>query len=145
TCAILADSTARCWGDNDHGQIGDGTVTVPGVQNNDRHKPVLVNGGTGFVSISGGVDFTCASKASGVVLCWGINADGQMGNGQSGADQPTPGPVTSLSSVAAVAGAGSYTCALRSVGIVSCWGRTVAADGTVGKQATPLTVPGLLY
>jgi alpha-tubulin suppressor-like RCC1 family protein len=37
TCALLGTGTLRCWGDNAHGQIGDGTVT-------DRHLPHTVTG-----------------------------------------------------------------------------------------------------
>jgi hypothetical protein len=35
TCARLSDSTAACWGDNQYGQLGDGTTTG-------RNKPVVV-------------------------------------------------------------------------------------------------------
>jgi alpha-tubulin suppressor-like RCC1 family protein len=37
TCAVLRSGTVKCWGQNDSGQLGDGTVT-------DRHLPVRVIG-----------------------------------------------------------------------------------------------------
>ena len=36
-CVVLADSTARCWGRNDSGQLGNGTTT-------DSNVPVPVLG-----------------------------------------------------------------------------------------------------
>ena len=37
SCAVLSDGTAKCWGNNDHGELGDGTTTW-------RPTPDLVQG-----------------------------------------------------------------------------------------------------
>ncbi|WP_283236462.1 RCC1 domain-containing protein [Rhodococcus zopfii] len=37
TCALMPDGTATCWGDNEYGQLGDGTTT-------DRLTPAVVVG-----------------------------------------------------------------------------------------------------
>jgi alpha-tubulin suppressor-like RCC1 family protein len=41
TCAAFNDGTARCWGSNDSGQLGNGTTT-------DSAVPAEVSGGAGF-------------------------------------------------------------------------------------------------
>src|SRR5262249_26837438 len=40
TCALLSDTTARCWGSNSNGQLGDGTTTQ-------RLLPVMVKNANG--------------------------------------------------------------------------------------------------
>ncbi|MFO0548941.1 MAG: hypothetical protein U0271_11180 [Polyangiaceae bacterium] len=47
TCAVLADGTARCWGDNRAGQLGDGTTES-------SVKPVEVSGVSDAVAIAAG-------------------------------------------------------------------------------------------
>jgi alpha-tubulin suppressor-like RCC1 family protein len=74
-CAWLADGTAVCWGDNDFGQLGDGTFI-------DRAAPVPVKGLTGVQSLSAGQFHTCALLTGGGVACWGSSAWGQGGTGQ---------------------------------------------------------------
>ena len=75
TCAVLSDGTGRCWGFNNHGQLGDNSSTQ-------RTSPVSVSGLSGASSMSLGYESTCAWDGSGKhVWCWGRNAVGQLGDG----------------------------------------------------------------
>ncbi|MCB0915658.1 MAG: hypothetical protein H6525_00940 [Actinobacteria bacterium] len=74
SCALAADGSARCWGYNFDGQVGDGTTT-------ERSTPVVVGGLAGALVIDAGVAHTCAVVGSGQVMCWGANGSGQLGNG----------------------------------------------------------------
>jgi alpha-tubulin suppressor-like RCC1 family protein len=80
SCARLTDGTARCWGANTHGQLGDGTTT--------QHlTPTVVVSPSGdgelsdVVDLHAGYDFSCALVGSGDVYCWGWNDLGQLGDG----------------------------------------------------------------
>jgi alpha-tubulin suppressor-like RCC1 family protein len=82
TCALLSDGTARCWGKNDHGQLGDGTTTQ-------APSPVEVSGLSGAVAIAAGYAHTCAKLTSGAFVCWGANDSGQLGD-HTTRDSPVP-------------------------------------------------------
>ena len=84
SCAALQDGTARCWGVNGGGELGDGSADASAI-------PVVVSGLTGAVSIVGGDAHTCAVIADGTVECWGDNSLGQLANGTT-----TPVPVLGL-------------------------------------------------
>jgi alpha-tubulin suppressor-like RCC1 family protein len=94
TCARLGDGTARCWGANAKGELGDGTTLV-------RKAPVRVlDGTTGLpldevVSIGVGSAHVCAAMVGGGVRCWGDNARGQLGDATTTA-RPSPVRVTGL-------------------------------------------------
>jgi alpha-tubulin suppressor-like RCC1 family protein len=72
-CALTADGTAYCWGDNRAGQLGDSTTTY-------RAEPTAVAGTTKFSSISAGYLHTCARTTDGSVACWGLNSAGELGD-----------------------------------------------------------------
>jgi alpha-tubulin suppressor-like RCC1 family protein len=63
-----------CWGRNDTGQLGDGTIT-------NRRTPVLVGNGLPFVQVSGGAQHTCGVTPESRAFCWGNNGAGQLGDG----------------------------------------------------------------
>jgi alpha-tubulin suppressor-like RCC1 family protein len=141
TCAIAADSTAYCWGTNDHGQLGHGDLTA-------TTYPVHVVGGLRFVSISAsgnGVDaHTCAVATGGALYCWGNDQDGQLGDGDV-SDKATPVVVSGGYSWTAVAAGPFFSCGIVMGGTAYCWGYD--ANGSLGDSAgsdahTPRAVGG---
>lgn len=129
TCALLSNGTAKCWGYNSNGQLG----------NNDPNKassniPVLVSGLSNAIAISGGEFHTCALTAGRGVKCWGKNSEGQLGNGTN-TESLTPVDVNSLTSgVASISAGNFHTCALTIGGALKCWGRNV--HGQLGNNST---------
>jgi alpha-tubulin suppressor-like RCC1 family protein len=80
SCAILANGTASCWGNNDDGQVGNGTFSAT-PDANGYPTAQHVSGLTGAIAISAGEYHTCALRANHHVKCWGDNENGQLGNG----------------------------------------------------------------
>lgn len=74
TCALLTDGRVYCWGQNVHGELGDGTRS-------NRTRPVAVSGDLTFRSIHAGGALTCGFADGGTEYCWGLNQSGQLGDG----------------------------------------------------------------
>ncbi len=83
------------------------------------------------ILIAGGEQFTCAVNTAGAVYCWGLNSNGQLGNGTE-TRSFVPVPVTGLSSgVVQITAGQQFACALTSAGAVMCWGAN--SDGQLGN------------
>jgi alpha-tubulin suppressor-like RCC1 family protein len=97
SCAIVSGGAAKCWGNNQNGQLGNGTTNncdpSEGVYMCGPPSPVSVLGLTGLTSIAGGSYHTCAVAADGAGYCWGYNSTGQLGNGTT-TQSTTPVPVS---------------------------------------------------
>ena len=118
TVALKADGTVWSWGQNTHGQIGDGSF-------NSTEVPIQAAGLSGVVAISTRGQHTLALKADGTVWAWGNNSFGQLGDNTT-TDRPQPILVTipnlqGAVVVAVSAGAG-HSLALSSAGKVYYWG-----------------------
>ncbi|HZH04740.1 MAG TPA: hypothetical protein VEY30_13220, partial [Myxococcaceae bacterium] len=89
SCAIGGAGQAFCWGRNSEGQLGDGTRLH-------RPRPVAVQGlAEATKAVAVGTGFSCAIGGVHQALCWGRNADGQLGDGTTD-DRTAPAPVKGL-------------------------------------------------
>ncbi len=86
------------------------------------------------IGVSASLYHSCVVRAAGLVLCWGGNSYGVLGDGTM-APHRTPLPVSGPTDYVAVYAAEQHTCGLREPGTVRCWG------GDYGT--TPVEVPGL--
>ena len=97
-CVIVSGGAAKCWGNNQEGQLGNGTVNncdpSEGVYQCGPPSPVSVLGLTGLTSIAGGSYHTCALAADGAGYCWGEGSAGQLGNGTTTTQSSSPVPVS---------------------------------------------------
>src|SRR5262249_52970985 len=75
SCAVLGDGTIDCWGKNDRGQLGMGSVTP------DKSTPQPVPGIANVAQVALGYRFSCARLQTGAIRCWGRNDEGELGNG----------------------------------------------------------------
>ncbi len=96
TCALHGEGTVTCWGNNINGQLGN---TTNNGTNNANPTPAPVAGLTDVTQQEGGNYFGCALLDDGVVVCWGLNLYGQLGNTTNSGTlnpNPTPTPVAGL-------------------------------------------------
>lgn len=87
TCVVIADGTARCWGSNDHGELGAGTTAGPLV------TPQVVSGLASVSSFALGAVFSTALVTGGTAQGFGWNAFGALGTGDA-KDSATPVAIT---------------------------------------------------
>jgi alpha-tubulin suppressor-like RCC1 family protein len=117
-CVISSDQRIHCWGSNDQGQLGDGTVS--GAWTTTPSTVAGINNATAVVS---GSTFSCALLSDATVRCWGVNNMGQMGIGETTSPyKASPVTPTGLSPVIALAAGTGAVCAVQQGGTVKCWG-----------------------
>ena len=129
--ALKGDGTVVAWGGNWFGQLGDGTSTDgtpttceytvlgggrPSSSCTDSNTPVQMSEVGGIEAIAAGGAHGLALKDDGTVWAWGMNQDGQLGNGTYTLGTSTPGintpvQVGNLSAVKAIAAGGDHSLA----------------------------------
>ena len=135
SCAIMSDKTIKCWGYNDHGQVGIGTTT-------NQLTPALVTTISDVVDISSNNHTTCAVKTDGTAWCWGWAGWNQLGNG-SNVDKFVPTEVPNVSGAIQISAGYTHTCVVLADTTIKCWGRNNSSelgDGTATGRATAVSV-----
>jgi hypothetical protein len=149
-CALLADKSVKCWGNNGHGEVGCGTTT--GCSSGSNIGPLAVPGltATAIASAGGGGrgSVNCAIKTDNTAVCWGNGRHGRNGNGvSSNTGTGAPAAVlysgTALPNVTQISVGTQHACALAG-GSVYCWGNSMGGalgpGGVDGATANKLTL-----
>lgn len=139
----LKEGKVLAWGDNEHGQLGDGSTSYSGACQE-------VSGLKEVIAVSAGGGQSLALLKGGTVMAWGEDEHGQLGDGKAGKkyDSDVPVAVSGLSHVVAVAAGGEDSFALLEGGTVMAWGNNRKGDLGLGEGAassydTPQAIPGL--
>jgi len=139
-CALQKNGILRCWGDNEVGQLGNGEQSMM------EWEAVTVTGlAASVVEVAAGWRHTCVLYADGTVACWGLNEEGQLGDGTFD-DRVAPTLVDGVDDVVSITCGHATTCAVRRDGAVYCWGWNGASqlgDGTHDSSATPVLISGV--
>jgi alpha-tubulin suppressor-like RCC1 family protein len=155
TCAITVAGGGLCWGYNVAGQLGDGTTINSGtpqpVAGSFRTDPAVI-----FPSpdpdfplppgpfIAAGHDHSCAITSAGPTLCWGLNQDGQIGDGTT-TQRTSPAQVDGGVEFVGITAGLKHTCALDGLGAAYCWGDNTfgqVGDGSTDDRLAPTAVSG---
>jgi alpha-tubulin suppressor-like RCC1 family protein len=131
TLAIKKDGSLWAWGDNEFGQLGDGTTTS-------RLEPVKIM--NNVVSISAAIQHSYAIKADGSLWAWGDNfRDGRNSPGAGrlgdGTDEHRLSPVKIMDGVAYVTAGPGITLAIQTDGSLWAWGIGLPSGSTNEKIA----------
>jgi uncharacterized repeat protein (TIGR02543 family) len=149
--ALSTTGRVFMWGDNREGQLGNGTTT-------DRNVPIQITSrfsltaGDRIISLSLGAGHSSALSATGRVYLWGLNSNGQLGNGTT-TDRNVPTEITSRFSLTAGDKITSlslgvlHSSALSTTGRVYLWGLNSngqLGDGTTTDINTPVVINNVM-
>jgi alpha-tubulin suppressor-like RCC1 family protein len=120
SCALMSDTTVRCWGSNTHGELG--RTTGLGGRSPDP-APVEDAGSSHFLGathLALGSSASCAQRGDGSAWCWGDNYFGQLGTGALGGSFTFPPARVALDEIAQIS-LGWSCCAIRADQSLWCW------------------------
>ena len=131
--AIKTDGSLWAWGNNENGQLGDGTTT-------DKLTPVKIMDGVTAISASEGADHSLAIKTDGSLWAWGNNDHGQLGDGTT-TDRLMP--IKIMDGVTAISASYFYSLAIKNDGNLWAFGGNWVrqlGDGTTTDRLMPVKI-----
>lgn len=140
-CVVTSEGAVGCWGNNNYGQLGQATMSMA------NSVAVLwpVALASGMVEVALGEWHSCALARDGVVSCFGLGIDGQLGDGML-RSRVAPTAVLDLDPARSVSAGSVHTCAITTTGALYCWGSNddgQLGDGTTTRRTLPAHVATL--
>ena len=133
TVAIKEDGTLWAWGNNQFGQLGDGSTI-------DKSTPVQIGTDDNWSCVTAGEKYTVAIKDDGTLWAWGNNGWGQLGDGTTTHRNTPTQEVTVSTNWSYVAAGETHTVAIKDDGTLWAWGNNQfgpLGDGTTTQRNTP--------
>ncbi|MBP6729612.1 MAG: hypothetical protein KA129_08315 [Microthrixaceae bacterium] len=131
SCVVLGDGSVWCSGDNNFGQLGDGTTLS-------RRSFTRVVGVAGATALSTYESSTCALRADDRVSCWGSCSGHACGVGMySGVE--TPMEMTGITNAVQVTVGDAHTCVRLADATMACVGRNAEGQAGIGTTESPIS------
>ena len=128
-CAVSTTRRLYCWGENGSGETANGTASGT------LALPTMTAVTSQFLQVSMGASHGCGITPQGLLKCWGLNSNFQLGDGTV---TTRPSPIvaeTSLKYQLVTAG-GAHSCAKLASGEIQCWG--LNSSGQIGDSTTEI-------
>ncbi|MGH7564592.1 MAG: RCC1 domain-containing protein [Gemmatimonadota bacterium] len=138
SCGVADGGEGYCWGENDLGQLGDGNAGT------DSDTPVRVAGLLAFELVTAGSQHSCGLTLGGSAYCWGVNNNGQRGDGTALPPIDAPVPVWGGLVFDSIDVGRHHTCGVTTLGEAYCWGLNVDGELGDGNAPTDSNVPVLV-
>ncbi|MBM6499365.1 fibronectin type III domain-containing protein [Flavobacterium macrobrachii] len=135
TLAIKEDGTLWAWGNNENGQLGDGTTVS-------KNVPTQIGTATDWAKISCGSNHAVAIKNNGTLWTWGVNLQGQLGDGTT-TSKSVPTQVGTDTNWAEVVTKNRHNIARKTNGTLWAWGSNAFAqlgDGSTINRLIPTQI-----
>lgn len=127
--ASKSDGSLWTWGNNEFGQLGDGTTVS---------SPLPKQVATGFAAVSAGLKYTLAIKPDRTLWAWGLNSSGQLGDGTQ---QDRNIPTSIGSDYVAVSAGELHSAAIKTDGSLWAWGYNLNGQIGNGTSSDPQLSP----
>jgi alpha-tubulin suppressor-like RCC1 family protein len=138
TCGIRHGGKLYCWGGDYTGQIGNGNGYDSNVI-----SPKRIGSLEDWSNVSAGRLHTCGVRKNGKLYCWGMDINGQVGDGDGSSDKSAPVRIGTHEDWSTVDAGSDHTCGVRTNGKLYCWGWDnlgQVGDGNGGSD-TRVTAP----
>jgi alpha-tubulin suppressor-like RCC1 family protein len=137
--ALKDDGTVWTWGYNGNGQLGNGNTT-------NQSNPIKVPNLNNVTQVSAGYyRHSLALKSNGTVWAWGLNDNGQLGDGTT-SQRNNPIQINTLLNIKQIASGYRHSVALKKDGTVWAWGLNnygQIGNGTTSNRNMPIKVVDL--
>ena len=135
TLAIKTDGTLWAWGNNQSGQLGDGSNTF-------TNSPVQIGTATNWASISAGSAHSIATQTNGSLWAWGSNSEGQLGDGTN-TDTNSPVQIGTATNWVSISAGSAHSIATQTDGSLWAWGYNQfgqVGDGSNTSANSPVQI-----